>query len=482
MDNERVTVPQITWSELQLLRGVAATGAILGAARTAGLDQSTANRKLLRMTRRIGVQLTAGSPDRLRLTEPGGAIMTAGLRLLWTLDKAVGQIAADNSGSTLRTLRLASASDGLEEFVDDVATALPTILPHVLSADLEECIELFSRYAADAIYTWRTIDDTGRLSRPSISYEVLDEPLWVGIPAAHPAARKPAVRMLDLEADSWITGPDEGTQELLILACREAGFEPLVRQIADAHSVIRSLLWRGHGVALLSPVSVPPTAAANFVLRPLQDGPRRTYRLITDPTVIPDRLARALCQRLRISYRLRATRVNPTYQAAYADVTGESPDVPDQIDLTSLAAAAPTDDSDYRLQLEDLVVLRTIRENGSLNRAAPLLLISQPALTRRLKLLEHRLGFKLLIRSYRGTVLTASAEQLLDAVTDAERAFYQVIQHIQETYADGRRVVSGTSWAGAGPSTDKHADRPGASRRLSAPGRPPARPAVIRTS
>lgn len=75
------------------------------------------------------------------------------------------------------------------------------------------------------------------------------------------------------------------------------------------------------------------------------------------------------------------------------------------------------------LEPEDLRVLRAIAECGSLNRAAPILLITQPALTRRIRRLECRLGMVLLLRGHRGTQLTPSARKLLDVAGAAETEF-----------------------------------------------------------
>jgi len=64
----------------------------------------------------------------------------------------------------------------------------------------------------------------------------------------------------------------------------------------------------------------------------------------------------------------------------------------------------------------DLDVLRCFRrivELGSLSRAASELGISQPALTRQIKRLEHTLGSELLVRNSRGVRLTEAGEFLL---------------------------------------------------------------------
>ena len=65
------------------------------------------------------------------------------------------------------------------------------------------------------------------------------------------------------------------------------------------------------------------------------------------------------------------------------------------------------------MRLEHLMYLCEIARWGSLNKAAQELFITQPALTSALDALEKELGFRLLIRSYHGVVLTPNGEQVL---------------------------------------------------------------------
>ncbi len=62
---------------------------------------------------------------------------------------------------------------------------------------------------------------------------------------------------------------------------------------------------------------------------------------------------------------------------------------------------------------EELYQLKIVIEQGSINRAAPILGISQPALTRGIKRLEQHLGVRLLYRTAKGVFATAFGEALL---------------------------------------------------------------------
>lgn len=92
--------------------------------------------------------------------------------------------------------------------------------------------------------------------------------------------------------------------------------------------------------------------------------------------------------------------------------------------LAAIAAAPATVDvGGGRLTLDDVHLLHAVAATGSLNRAARVLLMSQPALSRRVRRLEDTLGAALLVRSHHGTVLSPLAGALLGQISDAMAAF-----------------------------------------------------------
>jgi len=71
------------------------------------------------------------------------------------------------------------------------------------------------------------------------------------------------------------------------------------------------------------------------------------------------------------------------------------------------------------LDLRRLRYFVTVAEELSFVRAASLLHMTQPALSRQIGALEHDLGTQLLERDRRGTVLTAAGKQLLEDASPA---------------------------------------------------------------
>ena len=76
-----------------------------------------------------------------------------------------------------------------------------------------------------------------------------------------------------------------------------------------------------------------------------------------------------------------------------------------------------------------------IAELGSLGRAADILRIAQPALTRQVQLLEQELGIMLFTRTRRGMHLTEAGSQLLAEVTGPLRDLEGALQNIRSLNA-----------------------------------------------
>ncbi len=65
------------------------------------------------------------------------------------------------------------------------------------------------------------------------------------------------------------------------------------------------------------------------------------------------------------------------------------------------------------MKLHQLRALVAVQEHGSMQEASKILHVTQPALSRAIKELEHELGTQLLVRNSRGVVLTESGQRLL---------------------------------------------------------------------
>jgi DNA-binding transcriptional LysR family regulator len=97
------------------------------------------------------------------------------------------------------------------------------------------------------------------------------EPLVAVLPKGHRAARRPRVRVADLQADSMILFPRRiapGYHDLFVNACRRAGFVPRVAHETESIQTNLGLVAAGLGVTLM-PASIRNLRRAGVVYRPL---------------------------------------------------------------------------------------------------------------------------------------------------------------------------------------------------------------------
>jgi DNA-binding transcriptional LysR family regulator len=92
------------------------------------------------------------------------------------------------------------------------------------------------------------------------------------------------------------------------------------------------------------------------------------------------------------------------------------------------------------VSLEDMRVLAAVAEHGSFGRAAIELLVSQPAVSERIRHLERAVGMQLFERTTRGAVLTPAGEQLLPY---AQRCLALADEAVEATRrVDGHRALT----------------------------------------
>lgn len=72
---------------------------------------------------------------------------------------------------------------------------------------------------------------------------------------------------------------------------------------------------------------------------------------------------------------------------------------------------------------EDVKLLLTLRRTRNITKTAELMNLTQPALTRRIQVLEEDLGTKLLVRSRNGAFFTPAGESILPKIQELEEIF-----------------------------------------------------------
>jgi DNA-binding transcriptional LysR family regulator len=80
---------------------------------------------------------------------------------------------------------------------------------------------------------------------------LLSDPYYVALPSAHPLADRPRVALADLRDEDWINScPGTSCDEIVVAACRAAGFDPRVVVQCDENDQMQACVAGGLGVAL----------------------------------------------------------------------------------------------------------------------------------------------------------------------------------------------------------------------------------------
>ncbi|MCE7008159.1 LysR family transcriptional regulator [Kibdelosporangium philippinense] len=429
---------RLSQDDMDLLKAVAETNSVAAAGKRLRISQPTVRRQLARLEHRIGAELAIRADEHLRLTRAGLAVLAAARRFQATLADVVHRLVDMPSGSPQLprpVLRMAFFGRNWEDFVDDTARRLEGFVVDVTTAPRAQGIDMFEQHAVDAVYGWTYPQQRRRFSRRSVAHDVLSDTMWVSLPAGHRCANDAEVSLEDLRDDRWIVVGDERAKRGLAEICAPYGYSPEISHVVPSLSATRGLLWRGEGVALVSPLTLLPVAGSGFVTRPLRHAPKRLHQLVVDPLVINDGLAKVLCSALCTSYQWKAMKRNPRCLSNVDFHAAGSMPQAEEIG-TDVSGALPgltssDNQSNLRLWPEDLHLLRVINNSGSLNRAAPQLLITQPALTRKVGRLERQLGARLLRRGHQGTALTPLARRLLAEVNAAQVEFDELLDDIK---------------------------------------------------
>ena len=266
--------------ELRHLRYFVAVAEALSftkAAQNLHLAQPSLTRQVRNLEDEIGVRLLDRSRNRIALTKEGTLFLFSSKKVLAMCAESVAAVQQMNHGesSQLNIGYIANIHYGL---LPSTLGAFRKLCPHV-SLNL---FDMTSAAQLDAI-EGRKIDLGFVGLRPALSgHDLLSEcvthdKILVTLPARHPLARKPKLKLTDLIPQFFIgmsakTHP--GTREWLLETCGRAGFAAKILQEADGEPTAIQFVADGLGVALM-PEQITGLPHEGVVFRPLSPPLRR---------------------------------------------------------------------------------------------------------------------------------------------------------------------------------------------------------------
>src|SRR4051794_29244125 len=271
---------------LRVLREVAARGSFSAAADALHFTQSAVSQQIAALEREAGMPLVERNARGVRLTHAGEVLVRHADVILARLADAETELEAIAGlrGGRVRLASFPSAGATIAPAaIARYRERHPSVDISLVLAEPSEGVEKLRSGDVDVallIHTeWEDVADDGLERVP-----LLDDPMYVCLPRAHPRASKSRLRLEDLLEESWLLGttgtcPDAS---IFLRACERAGFEPRIAFNSDDYFAIQGFVAAGMGVALIPDLALI-TVREDVVIREI--APRPAGRQIVAATL-----------------------------------------------------------------------------------------------------------------------------------------------------------------------------------------------------
>lgn len=245
---------------LRTLRECVRTGSFAESGRNLGYTASAVSQQMALLERAIGATLferfarSARSTSlALQLAERSSDALAA----LDTLEREVRSMVVGDEGS----LRLASFATAnariLPEVLATIAGRRPSAEVQLDEGEPDEVLDNVLDGTVDAAVVFEYDLDPRQWPLELSAQELMSEPLRLALPHNHPLANADTVELRDLSHDAWIcTRQDTAGARCLVRLAATAGFLPRIIFRSNDYSVLRDLVSRGLGVAMLPGLAI----------------------------------------------------------------------------------------------------------------------------------------------------------------------------------------------------------------------------------
>jgi len=262
--------PDLSTTWLRVFLDVARHGSFTVAARQLGWTQSAVSRQIASLESALGgAPLFDRLPRGVRLTEAGRVLVPHAEAVTERLHGAGRELAAlrEVSGGRLRLGAFATADAAL---VPRAIAAFRTRHPGVRLTREEGLTPVLLDRLASGGLDLAVVSTTGRAPLDAYDlHHLLDESLYVAVPADHPLAAEPSVRLAQLADADWISGSSRPEGTLLDAALRH-GFRPRVAHVVAEWTAKQGYVAAGLGVTLV-PALAAESVRPDIALLPVRD-------------------------------------------------------------------------------------------------------------------------------------------------------------------------------------------------------------------
>lgn len=230
-------------------------GSFSAAADALSYTQSAVSQAIARLEAEVGATLVVRDRRGVRPTAAGLTLVERAAGIFAQVQAAEEELAAvmglrggrlrmasfPSAGATLMPEAIAAFRAGHPDVTLTLAEGEPEeIAPRLRAGELD----LALLFDFPGVVEW-----TGATLR---SVALLEDPMHVVLPVAHPLAGKEGLTLGDLRAEQWVqTSASSPCARHVVRSCLAAGFEPRVSFESDDYETVQGLVAAGVGVALI---------------------------------------------------------------------------------------------------------------------------------------------------------------------------------------------------------------------------------------
>ncbi|MFJ3948682.1 LysR family transcriptional regulator [Streptomyces libani] len=239
--------------KLRILRTLHELGTVTATAEALHMTPSAVSQQLTGLAKALGVTLLEAHGRRVRLTDAAELVLRHTEAVFAQLERADAELLGYLQGEAGQ-VRVGAFSTAIPALVvpavQELRRSHPGLSVAVREAEAEAAYELLAEGSVDLALSLAAHAPTPRdpkFSRVSL----LADPLDVALPAGHPLAAEPGLRLADLAGEPWIFGSSGPWSQITTTACENAGFVPEQAHAAADWSAIWAMVAAGMGVALV---------------------------------------------------------------------------------------------------------------------------------------------------------------------------------------------------------------------------------------
>jgi DNA-binding transcriptional LysR family regulator len=269
---------------LKVLREVAYGGSLSAAAEALSYTQSAISQQIATLEAEAGIALLERHPRGVTLTAAGQTLVGHAEGILARLDAAEAALEAI-AGLRGGELRLASFPTAGATLLPRAIAAFRASYPDVeltlTEGEPEEIVPRLRRGAIDLALLYEFDEPTSLPNARSVA--LLEDPMYLALPHAHPLADKRTLRLEELAREQWVqTSGASPCARHVVRCCHAAGFEPRVSFHSDDYQTVQGLVAAGVGVALIPELALSATRE-DIAIRTLAPAPPLRRVIATMP-------------------------------------------------------------------------------------------------------------------------------------------------------------------------------------------------------